>query len=478
MKTIQSFYELIKFAACLLIFISPTIVEGQGLLFDDNRYNRQPKQSQYNDGGKSEEKALEGWTKKSLKDYCPRIQNQGKVASCVGWAAGYSAFSIQQAILNDWKGQTDNITTNAFSAMFIFNQIKITHCGNGSFIDSAMTLLQGTGDLYTNEFDDDKSDCKRQPTRSEFERAATHKIMDFKTLFEPRDPKRIKINKTKLSLIQNRPVIIGMKLPSSFQKLRKGAKTWFPRPNEPASMGHAMTVIGFDDSKSAFEIMNSWSKDWGNKGFIWVKYEHFAKYVAYAFQMSLNEKLKKEKRYTASLGFRRFVALQSNGEPLFNDGEKVTKAGKYYQLKKDDWATGKIFQLLVSQVTANTYMHVFSIDPTNKINIHWPRKGESAEITDPVVTLFVPGEDGGLQLNNEGKEHICVLYSKVPILDFKEKINEIKDLDGDVMDRIYTVFGERMLPLEKIQYESRRMKFRNVMEEGEIIPLVLQISVR
>ncbi|MEM1119387.1 MAG: C1 family peptidase [Bacteroidota bacterium] len=467
-----------KISAIIFLSLMTTPLIGQGLLFDDDRYNQLPRQSQYNDGGKSEEKALEGWTQKSLKEYCPRIQNQGEVASCVGWSVGYSAFSIQQAILNGWAGQKDNITANAFSAMFIFNQIKITHCKNGSFIDSAMTLLQRTGDLYANEFDEDKVNCSRQPTSSELDRASTHKIMDFKTLFEPRDPKRIKINKTKLSLVQNRPVIIGMKLPASFQKVRKGAKTWFPRPNEPAYMGHAMTVIGFDDSRGAFEIMNSWSKDWGNDGFIWVKYDHFAKFVSYAFQMSLNEKLKKEKRYTASLGFRRFVALQSNGEPLFNDGEKVTWNGRYYQLKKDDWQTGKIFQLLVSQVTANTYLHVFSIDPTNEVNVHWPRKGESSEVTDPVVTLFVPGEDGGLQLNKIGKEHICILYSKVPILDFEEKIASLKDVEGDILDRLYTVFGDKMLSLDKIQFDARKMKFRNKMEEAEILPLVLQITVR
>ncbi len=39
---------------------------------------------------------------------------------------------------------------------------------------------------------------------------------------------------------------------------------------------HAMLIIGYDDSISAFEVMNSWGTDWGNEGYIWVDYKFLA----------------------------------------------------------------------------------------------------------------------------------------------------------------------------------------------------------
>jgi len=37
--------------------------------------------------------------------------------------------------------------------------------------------------------------------------------------------------------------------------------------------GHAMLIVGFDDTKKAFKVQNSWGTRWGDKGYIWVSYE-------------------------------------------------------------------------------------------------------------------------------------------------------------------------------------------------------------
>jgi len=46
--------------------------------------------------------------------------------------------------------------------------------------------------------------------------------------------------------------------------------------------GHAMHVIGCDDSKQvlgqtgAFEVQNSWGPEWGDAGYCWIPYSYFA----------------------------------------------------------------------------------------------------------------------------------------------------------------------------------------------------------
>ena len=43
--------------------------------------------------------------------------------------------------------------------------------------------------------------------------------------------------------------------------------------------GHAVCIIGYDDNLygGAFEIVNSWGPNWGNSGYLWIKYSDFYK---------------------------------------------------------------------------------------------------------------------------------------------------------------------------------------------------------
>lgn len=38
--------------------------------------------------------------------------------------------------------------------------------------------------------------------------------------------------------------------------------------------GHAMCMVGYDDSKKSFRVVNSWGKNWGDKGFGWISYDY------------------------------------------------------------------------------------------------------------------------------------------------------------------------------------------------------------
>ncbi len=34
-----------------------------------------------------------------------------------------------------------------------------------------------------------------------------------------------------------------------------------------------MLVVGYSDEMNAFKVVNSWGKDWGNQGFVWIDYK-------------------------------------------------------------------------------------------------------------------------------------------------------------------------------------------------------------
>jgi len=42
-------------------------------------------------------------------------------------------------------------------------------------------------------------------------------------------------------------------------------------------------VVGYDESRNAFKVINSWGVNWGNEGYLWIDYEVFKKIVIEAF---------------------------------------------------------------------------------------------------------------------------------------------------------------------------------------------------
>lgn len=52
---------------------------------------------------------------------------------------------------------------------------------------------------------------------------------------------------------------------------------WHPAQAEKldvdALSGHAMLIVGYDDNKSAVQVLNSWGEGFGNEGYFWIKYK-------------------------------------------------------------------------------------------------------------------------------------------------------------------------------------------------------------
>lgn len=224
-----------------------------------------------------------------LKPYCPAVRHQGRLTSCVGWALGYGALTIQRAIQH---GCTDTrvITHNASSAMFIFNQIQKDEQGRGSKLTDAVAFLETQGDCLARHFDSDVNDAQKLPDSTLLDAAQTFTIAGFTELFSPKDPDTTKVQRVKQALAQGRPVTIGMAILRNFMMLQNALYWWPDLGDTTPAGGHAIVVIGYDEKRQAFQLMNSWGKEWGRSGFIWVKYEVFAKYAKYGCILHLTDK--------------------------------------------------------------------------------------------------------------------------------------------------------------------------------------------
>jgi C1A family cysteine protease len=54
----------------------------------------------------------------------------------------------------------------------------------------------------------------------------------------------------------------------------------FPKPGDYVEGGHAIVAVGYDDTKKALLIRNSWGTTWGDRGYGYLPYEYINKGLA------------------------------------------------------------------------------------------------------------------------------------------------------------------------------------------------------
>jgi len=77
----------------------------------------------------------------------------------------------------------------------------------------------------------------------------------------------------KLALVSEYPVALGFTVYESFEHIKGDGVMPMPNPhNEDKMGGHAVCIRGYDESRKAFLVQNSWGHGWGYKGCFWMPY--------------------------------------------------------------------------------------------------------------------------------------------------------------------------------------------------------------
>lgn len=72
----------------------------------------------------------------------------------------------------------------------------------------------------------------------------------------------------KKALCDYGPLAVAVAVTSAFQAYKSGVFN----ENSNASVNHGVTLVGWDDSKQAWRIKNSWGPGWGESGYMWIAY--------------------------------------------------------------------------------------------------------------------------------------------------------------------------------------------------------------
>jgi len=491
MKNRTAFWQIMFILLFISLLPAASAQHLTGLIFDDEGYQKIKQLSQFS-GGKMDDLPM----KSSLKDYCPAIQNQGQTSSCTGWAVGYGAMSIMQAKQKDWT-DINTITKNAFSAMSLYNTNQVeNNCKAGTTLDAVLEYAKTKGACLHKDFDlpisRHQNSCSDVPSS----KLPHFTIQSYYSLFE-KDPKKTKKNyKVQKSIAKGVPVIVGMGLNKNFISLDKNNVYWEPDAGNSTHLnyGHAMVVIGYDDGKQAFEIMNSWGKEWGQDGYMWIKYDDFAEYCYYAMGISMKKQPKKvtddKKEVTQQALYGNLtcrVPIFGEGKIRFEAAKVMLKDAYTYHTLRTDWPDKQRFQLAVRNIRKNSYIYVFSIDPENKLNIHWPRQAalnpkfegldEGPLVPYESVDIIIPGAERALIKALPGTDQIVILYAEQKLTNFKEIAATIQRTKGSYKNRLNAALGEQLIPTEQIKFDADNMNFE-VPEQhsGHIVSIVLNIN--
>lgn len=192
--------------------------------------------------------------------------DQGQIGSCVANSVAgcirmtrkvekLSNYDPSRLYIYYYGRKDDNFPTDQDSGMYIrsgykgVNQDSVCSENNWPYIESRFSV---------------------EPNKVAKSAASQHKI--FKYLSVTQD-----ILSIKQCLADGYPISFGITVYQSFMSADVARTGMIPMPNTTKDTvvgGHAISIVGYDDTQKVFIIANSWGSSWGDKGFCYFPYAY------------------------------------------------------------------------------------------------------------------------------------------------------------------------------------------------------------
>ncbi len=221
----------------------------------------------------------------------PPIGDQGQYGTCVAWAVGYNLKTAINGMDHNLSPSQLSQASYQYSPKDLFWSIPSDAKGadcNGTGFEPALDVIQSRGiaTLATVPYDG-LGNCTSSPQSSWTQEAGDHKIENYRKI-------DIDYLTLKSYLAKGRPIAIGAKLGDNFMSWNSEAVISSDSYNYNGQHAyHAMVLAGYDNSKGlngAFRVINSWSPNWGDQGYIWVDYNFFVSEFCFAAFVATNKK--------------------------------------------------------------------------------------------------------------------------------------------------------------------------------------------
>ena len=202
-----------------------------------------------------------------LSPGCGPILDQGQLGSCTANSSTSAMEFLEKKAGKDIK---------IYSRLFLYytERVKLENTpatsDSGAQIRDTLKALGYFGTCYETTWPYDTSRFSVDPSGPAWVEASKHRITGYWSLPALHD---IKYVMATLGL----PVIGGFSVPANMESAEcaQTGVVKYPAPDEDIVGGHAILFVGYDDDKQLIKFQNSWSDQWGDKGFGYLPYQFF-----------------------------------------------------------------------------------------------------------------------------------------------------------------------------------------------------------
>ncbi len=404
----------------------------------------------------------------SLQQFAPRRLHQGRQGSCVGWASAYAARTILQA--QTTGNAPDQV---AFSPAYLYNQIHLDNC-QGAYMLDAMKAMAQNGALPFREFAYNEQTCQNYPDRTDINRGQAFRIKGYNRLTLGASNYKPDVTAIKQNLAQGAPVVIGMMVGGTFMSRMLGQRLWTPNSADYTMRGfggHAMCVIGYDDdyADGAFQIMNSWGEDWGDRGIFWMRYrdfEHFTReaYGVYPMGTAGDEKFD-DSKFGVEFGLldintKEIIPLQQAGDIVFRTRQPLSAADK--------------FKVLFAN-SIECYVYIFGEETDGSSYVLFPYTPKHSPYCGITGTRLFP-RDYSMSPDELGqRDRIAVVVSKKE-LDFQQLNGRINAARGrSYTEKLKAALAEQRIRTVKFG-SGNTISFEAESTDQNLVGMVIEID--
>jgi C1A family cysteine protease len=196
----------------------------------------------------------------------PPVYDQGELGSCTANAL---------AALFQFVDQRTTQTSFMPSRLFIYyNERVIEDCvlyDSGAQLRDGITAIVKQGVCVESQWPYDPVKFTTQPSTDCYTQALFHQATVYLRI------DNTKIGDIKSCLAQGFPIAAGFTVYSAFESdtVSKTGILSLPQSTEQILGGHAILIVGYDDTKQVFIVRNSWGTDWGDRGYFYAPYTYF-----------------------------------------------------------------------------------------------------------------------------------------------------------------------------------------------------------
>lgn len=274
-----------------------------------------------------------------LRRYISHVYNQGSLSSCTA-SALCSAYGL------DLMKQSMTLNGGYFyfdpSRLFLYYNTRqyegTTQHDAGASLRDTIKAMKRQGVCKELDWPYAVKEYRTRPPSRCYEAASGNVLCQYERLGHD-------INQLRACLNDNCPFVFGFNVYHSFHDYNNqkygdmSMPTYYEKTREPIGR-HAVTAVGYDDTKKHLIVLNSWGDGWGDKGYFYMPYDFITDATMCYDLWKISFACERGKPLPTPCDFKRFMVMGNTADGYENsECELQSSECEEYNSDYNDYAT-------------------------------------------------------------------------------------------------------------------------------------------